>query len=179
MKTEAHSPAGTQTGGSQVPPSDLADASVPASPPAITTTMVDSLRQTKPWVRFLSILGFVMAGLMMLVGFVCQLLGIVASMSPPSRLKSPLSAPAMILIGLAYMGLAVLYFLPALYLYRFAEAIKRLPALDGASGMEEALRHQELFWRFAVVAILGTLVFYALALIGGFYGAAFEWFLRR
>ena len=106
--------------------------------------MIDSLRQSRQWVRLLCILGFITAGLMMLVGISSQFAGILAAMSLSSRLKPLFSSLAMILIGLAYMCLAVLCFIPALQLHELADAIKRLPTQDGASGMEEALRHQRL-----------------------------------
>jgi hypothetical protein len=54
-----------------------------------------------------------------------------------------------IIPGLLYIGLLVLYFYPILYLHRFAGALKKLLAEGGSKALEEAMRHQKSFWKFA------------------------------
>ena len=172
MKTEAQTDtdAPTQTGDSELFPA------TPAIAATITPTMIDSLRRSRQWVRLLCILGFITAGAMMLCGIVSQFACILVSMSPSLRHKPLLSASAMILIGLANMCLAIIYLIPALRLLELAAAIKKLPTQDGASGMEEALLHQRLFWRSAGIAGLGTIV--VQAFVVGFTAAALRGLLR-
>ncbi len=175
MTTEAQplTDALTQTGDSPAFPVP------PASAPMITPMMMDLLRQARPWVRFLSIVGFITAGLMILSGIFIQFGGILAWTSSSSRFRPPFTASNIFLVGLAYISLAVLYFFPALYLSLFADAIKRLLTQDRDCGMEEVLRHQRRFWRSAGIACLGTISVYALLLIGGFHAAAFRGLLRQ
>jgi hypothetical protein len=58
-------------------------------------------------------------------------------------------------IGAAYLVFAVLYFFPALYLMRYAGAIKRIGPAN-PTAMEEALARQASFWR--LVGILTALL---------------------
>ena len=108
---------------------------------SVTTTMIDHLRKTRPWVRFLATLGFVFLGLIGLFGIGTTL----ASFSSSSFFDNYL----IIIPGLLYIGLLVLYFYPILYLHRFAGALKRLLAEGGTQALEDAMRHQKSFWKFA------------------------------
>src|SRR5262249_18878408 len=73
-------------------------------PPAITQL----LRQTKPWVTFLAILGFIGAGFMALVGVAVVAIG---SSLGPKGLPWP--------FGLIYILGSVLYLFPSLFLLRY------------------------------------------------------------
>ncbi len=123
----------------------------------ITESMLRSLRQTKPWARLLSILGFISIGFMVING--------VISMIAFSKLgpdKSP--ALPMGLIGSAgNLLLGLLYFFPSLFLFKYASSIGRLLDGGGASEMEKTLSNQKSFWKFVGILTIITIV---LALIG-------------
>jgi hypothetical protein len=123
----------------------------------ITESMLLSLRQTKPWARFLSIIGFISIGFMVIAG--------VVSMFTLLKLD-PNKAPAlpMVLIGsVGNLLFGLLYFFPSLFLFKFASSIGRLLDGGGAHEMEKTLLNQKSFWRF--VGIL-TLITFGLALLG-------------
>jgi Zn-dependent protease with chaperone function len=75
------------------------------------------LTTTAKWATFLAILAFIGTGIMVLVGIFMMII------SPLSKLGSTFGFPAS-LFGLLYMILAVLYFFPAFYLYKFADKTK-------------------------------------------------------
>lgn len=112
----------------------------------VSDHMLESLRATRPWVKFLAILGFIGCALMVLVAL--AMLGGVSKM--PGAMAG--FAPVM---GVLYLLFALLYFFPCLYLYRYAGAISRIPE-SGAAAMEEALAKQKSFWKFVgmVAAII-------------------------
>src|SRR5512138_807521 len=87
------------------PPVPLA----PSAPSEVTT----QLRRTQPWVRFLSIMGFIASGLMVLLGLVVG-----AASAATGRTEI---LPVMIM----YPIIGVLYIFPSLYLLRYADGIKR------------------------------------------------------
>jgi len=126
----------------------------PPAAPAITTAMVAHMRQTKPWVRFLSILGFIVTGMMMLMGlFVMFGGGLLAAIT-----DSALGGLEAVALGFFYLIISVIYIFPALYLFRFADGIKKMINVDQVAGMEEALRYQKSFWRFAGIMALVAIV---------------------
>lgn len=131
----------------------------PASPAqpfdTLTVGMVDALKATRPWVRFLSILGFVGAGLMALISLGMAGFG-VYQMTTGNR-------QAGFLVGMAvlYLLLAILYVFPSRYLSRYASAIA--DALDApfkSEAVERALREQKSFWKFTGIMALVMLLIY-------------------
>jgi hypothetical protein len=115
---------------------------------AVTTTLLGHLRSTRPWVRFLSVLGFIGMGFMLFAG----LMLIVASGVRPSSTGSFPSA----LLAVVYLAFAAIYLWPVLALHRFGRALTRL--LDEGSGeaLEGAFRRQFLFWRaVGILTIVG------------------------
>src|SRR5262245_24163986 len=72
---------------------------------------VEALRETRPWVTFLAVMGFIGAGFMVLAG-----LGMLIAGSP--RMEASL--------GLVYIALAGLYVLPSVLLIRYSSSIGRL-----------------------------------------------------
>jgi hypothetical protein len=126
-----------------------------SGPPAlITQAMIDSLRRTKPWVRFLSILGFIATGFLILVGLALAVgIGLLSSIG-----RTSLGGLPAILIGCFYVLLGLVYIFPALYLFRFADGIQKALSTDLVPGIEYALRNQKSFWTFAGVFMLIALV---------------------
>jgi len=131
-----------------------------APPPAITPAMKEYLQQTKPWVRFMSVLGFIAVALMVLCGFAVMIFS--ASMS--SRF-GPSGVP-MAFLGFIYLVLGLIYVFPAIFLYRYADGIKKAITVDLVGGMEDALRSQKSFWRYVGIIALIILIVYAIILVG-------------
>ncbi|HUF18392.1 MAG TPA: type II secretion system protein GspG [Thermoanaerobaculia bacterium] len=128
----------------------------PISPSGDTLTpaMIESLRRTKPWVRFLSVLGFIAAGFMVLAGLA---LAVIAMVSEGPEFPGIFG----LIVGLLYFLLALLYIFPSLYLSRYATAIGRaLRPGPKSSAVEEALGHQKSFWKFAGIMALVMLLLY-------------------
>jgi hypothetical protein len=131
-----------------------------SSPAFITQPMIDSLRRTKPWVRFLSILGFILTGFIVLLGIVLALgVGFLSSIS-----KAPFGGISAVLIGCVYVALGLIYVFPAVYLFRYADGIQKALTRDLVSGVEHALRNQKSFWTFAGVFVLIVLILQVLLL---------------
>jgi len=130
----------------------------PQSTPVSELTVL-RLRQTKPWVTLLSVIAFLLSGLMLLGGLAMVA---VSLMKPGSRSQA--------VFGLIYLPLALLYVYPALKLWMYGTAIGRLVVSASPSDLEDALDQQKHFWKFAGIATLVTMVLYFLlivALVGG------------
>jgi hypothetical protein len=133
----------------------------PPLPPAITPSMMESLKGTKPWVRFLSILGFIGTGFLVLIGLFSLLgAGFLGSLG-----NTPLGALPMVLIGSLYLILGFLYMIPTLYLFRYADGIQKALTRDVVGGLEYALKNQKSFWTFVGILAMIVLIIQVLALL--------------
>lgn len=117
------------------------------------------LRATRPWVKFLAIVGFVFIVLMVLIGLLMAL-----ALSGAAAKTGPLAAFGPIL-GVVYIVMAAVYLMPCLFMYRYAKAIAAIPG-TGQAALEEALKQQKSFWKFMGILMLIILCLYALIFVG-------------
>ena len=81
----------------------------------ITQNMKDSLRQTRPWVLLIAIIGFLLSGIMILAGLATMLLGGIADEMIPG-----LGAIGGVVAGLVYIALSMIYIFPSYFLFKYA-----------------------------------------------------------
>jgi hypothetical protein len=114
-------------------------------------------------------MGFIGAGLSMLMGLVAAAMG-VAGADAFTQSPTPLPfSPAFIFFGYALLlcVAAVIYLLPSLRLLRYANAIARLELAADSAALEDALEHQRAFWRTVGVITIVSLLLYGLLFVGG------------
>jgi len=123
---------------------------------------VTGLSVAAKWAFFLSILGYVMIGLMVLMSIFMLL-------SSLSKLGSGIG----ILIFVLYMGIAVLYFIPIRLLQLFADGTKTALARNDETAMGEALEKLGKHYRFigiltiVLMALYGLIFVFSLLKLGG------------
>ena len=124
-------------------------------PFTITEPMLTSLRQTRPWARFLSILGFISISLMVIGGTIN-----IFVLSGDNAQNTFLPA---IFMGALNILMGLLYLFPALFLFKFSTSIGRLLDGGGPREMEETLSNQKSFWKFIGILII---VIFCIAILG-------------
>lgn len=151
-------------------PSSSSDGLPGPSEGPVTPLVLAYLRETRPWVLFLSVLGFILSGLMICGG---------ASMALVSMAGSAVgefSGAMGVVLGLVYLAMAAIYVFPSLFLWRYGSSISGLLATEDAEQLETALKHQRSFWRFVGIATaigLGLyLLFIVVMFIAAFVGMA-------
>ena len=114
----------------------------------MTTPGIHSaLAGTKPWVRLVSIIGFISAGFMILGGVAGGVAG--ALMGRPEA--------AVLIFIYPLMGL--LYLVPSFYLFRFATRIGEYMQSGQEAQLELALDSQRSFWRFVgILSLIGIVL---------------------
>lgn len=132
----------------------------------ITHNMVEALRQTKPWVRFISVLMFIALAFMILGALAMLVVGLVGM---GNRMGMGGGVP-MALLSLVYVVGAILYAPPAVFLWKYASNIGSM-AQNQAWGMEQALKSQKSFWKYvgilmAVMIVLYVVVFAVMIVVG-------------
>ncbi len=130
-----------------------------AAAASLTPLALQYLDQTRPWVRFMSVVTYASAGMMVLAALAMLAASIFGGRAASGAEAGGLfgSAIASGLMACLYLLLAGVYIVPGLYLSRYATAIKRLKASGTVAGLEDALKHQKSFWRcIGVLTIVGV-----------------------
>ncbi len=140
----------------------------------LTETAQGFLNQTKPWVRFMSVMIFISSGFMVLAGFGLIMGGLVRGVTRTGQ--GPLGsfgafggAGGMLVTGCFYIVLAFLYIAPGVFLSQYASAIKLLQADRSAQTLEDAIKRQKSFWRYigimTIICLALAVVFIAFAVV--------------
>ena len=108
---------------------------------------IQSLAQTKPWVRFISVLGFLVfgfsiVGLLFVLGF---------------------AGGFMMFFMLPFAVL--FYFIPSLLLWNYASRIRRLLNDRSSHSLVSAVSAQKSFWKYIGISVTIVLVFYVVMLL--------------
>lgn len=123
-----------------------------------------SLANTARWARFLAIVGFVMCGLMVLMAFsVGSIMSMVGQQTPSILAMGGFMSGFVIVV---YLLVALLYFFPCLYLFRFARKTQLALQQQNQQELDASFRNMERFFRFVGILTVIMLVFYALAMLG-------------
>jgi hypothetical protein len=116
-----------------------------------------SLHEIRKWALFLSIIGFIGIGLFLLVGI---LLPVIFSLT-----GAPLGTFVGIMIGLLYIVLAVVYFFPVLFLYKFtAHAKTAIPSLN-PNDLALAFKYLKSHYKYIGILTIVLISMYILAII--------------
>jgi hypothetical protein len=118
--------------------------------------MLSSIRTTGPWLRFFSIMAFIGVGFMLLAGSIMLVGGVVGA-----TFGEELGGGFMLAgMSIFYYVFAVLYIIPAVYLFRAAGGVVQIKRGELQAGMEKALANQKSFWKFAGILTLVMLCLY-------------------
>ena len=147
-------------------PSSPAAGRVGTPAPLVTPVMVDSLQQTKPWVMFFAVLGFIGTAMMIMMGVIIAGAGLFGAAISEEGAGFGF---AMAAGGFLYVVMSALYFFGSMHLYRYAKAIGRTTKDEQRlSGIEDALDHQRAFWRFAGLSTVGLMTIYVVFVFAAF-----------
>jgi len=115
------------------------------------------LADIRKWARFLSILGFVGIGFLILLGL---------AMGNIDTSEFGLPIPGGIL-GIMYTIMAAIGFFPTLFLYRFSERMKAALTDNDTEELKLAFMNLRLHYKFIGIAAIFMIVLYLLAMIFG------------
>ncbi len=124
------------------------------------------LNETRKWTLFLSILGFVMLGLMMIGAF-----SIGTIMNQITGEDAPFSGLA---IGVLYLFIGAIYFFPIYYLYKFSTKMKQAVLEEDDISVNEAFKNLKSHYKFMSIMTIIMLALYLIIGVGiVLFGSAF------
>ena len=126
------------------------------------------LWEAAKWAKFLAIIGFIMCGLLTIVGIFAG--SVFSSMS--GRYGDYGGASAFgdgfgILMIVLYVGIAVIYFFPCLFLLRFANHMKNALSTDDQGTLNTSFQNLKIMFRYVGIVTIIIISFYILVLLFG------------
>jgi hypothetical protein len=117
------------------------------------------LDTTRKWAMFLAIIGFILLGLVIVVGIIA---GTFLSAFSGGKMNAGISGP---LVLIPLILIAAVYYFPVLFLFRFskhaAHAVKTLDKLE----LHKAIRNLKSYFVYIGVLIIIGLSFYVVVLV--------------
>lgn len=133
------------------------------------------LGEAARWAKFLSVMGFIGCGLVVLIGvFFGSFFNNFASgfgRNSPYSEVSPMAGMGAVM-AVVYIIIALIYFFPCLFLYRFATKMKTALASDDQETLNASFQNLKATLRFIGILTLIGVCFWVLAFIVGLLGAA-------
>jgi uncharacterized RDD family membrane protein YckC len=124
------------------------------------------LDETRKWAKFLAILGFIFCGLMVLVGLVFTMF--IDTMAPEAAGIFP-----PVLMFVIYFLMALLYFFPSLYLYKFAERARLAIVSKNADTLTGAVSSLRDCFRYLGIVSIIVMIIYAIGFAIAFVSMLF------
>ena len=122
------------------------------------------LKETAKWGKFLSIVGFVVTGLIVLIAlFAGSMFTKLGELS--TQRQSALPAGFSVIITVIYLAFAVLYFFPCFYLFKFSNKAKLAIEVNEQGALNEAFGNLKSCFKFIGIMTIVVLAVYAIALL--------------
>jgi hypothetical protein len=130
----------------------------------LSDEVVQPLRRTRPWVKFIAIMGFIGCGFIVLDAlFVFWGFAIL----PGAKTSQALPLGPMMALVLLYLVIAFFtYFIPSLLLARYASTLGRIETNATLEKLAEAAERQRRFWKYCGVLLIVGISVFVLFVIG-------------
>ena len=129
----------------------------------------DFLKETAKWAYFLSIVGFVGIGLIMLIAvFAGTFFAAMGSMIPGA---SAMGGSFGVVIGIVYFIIGAIYFFPVYYLFKFASNAKKAFRDNDTEALTSSFGYLKSHYKFLGIFTLAILVLYGLIFVLSMFGA--------
>jgi uncharacterized membrane protein len=125
------------------------------------------LSEAAKWAKFLAIVGFVMCGLIVVIAIFAG--SFLAMMSNPYnegyRGSARLTQGMGVIVTILYIGIAILFFFPYLFLFRFATRMKAALNTNDQLTLNTSFQNLKIMFRYVGILTIVMLSFYALIIL--------------
>ncbi len=128
----------------------------------------DFLKETAKWAYFLSILGYVGIGFIVLAGLFAGTL--FSAMGKTNPAMSSMGGSFRILMAVVYLLIAALYFFPVYYLNKFASNAKAAFATNDSEKLTISFQYLKSHYKFIGIMTIVVFSLYFLVIIAGIIG---------
>lgn len=133
----------------------------------IDTASRAHLSEAAKWAKFLAIVGFVVCGLIVIAGiFAGSFLSVMSgAYSDEYRGSTALTSGMGAVMAVMYIGMAILFFFPYLFLFRFANQMKSALNTNDQQTLNSSFQNLKVMFRYVGILTIVLLSFYALAIL--------------
>ncbi|HVZ55186.1 MAG TPA: hypothetical protein VG870_00890 [Chitinophagaceae bacterium] len=125
------------------------------------------LAEAARWARFLSIVGFILCGLIVIMGL---FFSTIISSFPGAYGMGPMAAMGGA-VAVLYLLIALFYFFMCLFLYRFGSRMKMALATENQDSLNISFQNLKVLYRYVGIITIIILVIYGISLIFLLLGA--------
>lgn len=118
------------------------------------------LLETAKWAKFLSIVGFVMSGLMLIGSLFMITIG-----SSVSNLEGRAATAPLYSMGVSYIILAAVMFMPVYYLFKFSVGIKKGINSSNQEDFKNGFQYLKSHYKFNGIFMIVMLSIYLIAIL--------------
>lgn len=141
----------------------------------VDQTAKSHLAEAAKWAKFLSIMGFIFCGFIVLIGlFFGTFMSMFSSQYGENNPYNdfPTSTGFGASMAVLYIVIALIYFFPCLFLFRFSVKMKAALASNDQEVLNTSFQNLKASFRYVGIIMIVMLAFWALALIIGVLGVA-------
>jgi hypothetical protein len=127
----------------------------------LTAVMIRYLKESSPWLRFIGILGYIGAGLLIAAGLVTTAAMLITGFAGffgnggETGLIGFFTSLLSNLVGFIYVAAGLLAFFPARFTHGFGVKIRNYLLSNAEKDLEEALKNNRSLWKFSgILAIV-------------------------
>ena len=131
----------------------------------LTAQAQDFLRTAAKWAMFLAILGFIVIAFWIFAALGMLAAGSVVGDMPSSPGMGAMAFFSPTVLGLAYLIMAILYFFPVLYLYKFSSKIKNALSSNSSDELTEAFGNLKSHYKFIGIITIITIIASIVAIV--------------
>ncbi|MBJ7881064.1 DUF5362 family protein [Gelidibacter salicanalis] len=133
----------------------------------LSPAIVGFLKETSSWTYFLSILGFIGIGLMLLFGvFFSVAMGFMPGGNPYEAMGMDMN---MSYFGIVYVVMALFYFFPVLYLFNFSRKMKSALSAKNNDDLTAAFSNLKSHYKFLGIFTIAIMSLYILIFVGALF----------
>lgn len=124
---------------------------------------INFLKETAKWAKFISIVGFVLIGLMVIIGLLLGTVMTAFSAMIPSDLPEGTPNPAAFswIFSAIYIIISGIYFFPVYYLFNFSSKLKSAINSNSQIKLEESFKNLKSHYKFMGIFLIIGIVIYA------------------
>ncbi len=136
----------------------------------VTPRIYSYLNETSRWGKFLSIIGFICCGFMVILAFILP--SIYMHLPVASPLPEGYAAGMKVGLTIVYLVLAVILFFPCMYLYKFSTKMQIATKELNQETFDESFMNLKALFKFYGIFTIVMLSIYALVLVVSIIGVA-------
>lgn len=132
----------------------------------VTEDIRSYMYETARWAKFLSIVGFLTTGFLIMIAFSASAFESALSQTPGGQQMAELGSTVLMVIMLLT---ALLYFYPSLMLFKYATAAKTAVLYEEQDSLVLAMAKMKSFFKFWAILTIVMIAFYVLSIFAAVF----------